>query len=68
MLFKPAGPNLKNLFLQTNSSESERLAVRDGSFTVYKVATVDVKNLVSVCGFNMQVSPDPAIFQVDSCV
>ena len=66
ILFKFAGPILENLFLRTNMLELEHLAVRDKSFRVYKVATVHVKMLVSVCGFNVQVSPDPAIFQVDN--
>ena len=68
MLFEFAGPILKNLFLRTNTSESERLAIGDGSFTVNGVATLHAKILVFVCGFNMQVGPNTAIFQVDSRV
>ena len=68
MLFMFMGPILENLFLRTNSLESERLAVMDRSITVYMVATVHAKILVSVHGFNMQVSPVPAVFQVDTVV
>ena len=68
MLFKFAGSILKNLFLRANASESERLAIRDGSFTVNGVATIHAKILMFVRGFDMQVSPDPAVFQVDSRV
>ena len=50
-------------------SESECLAIRDRTFTVCGVATIHVKTLVFVCGFNMQVSPNPAVLQVrQSCL
>ena len=62
MLFEFKGPIFKNLFLQANASESERLTKRDGSFTVYQVATVHAEILVFVRGFDMQVSLDSAIF------
>ena len=42
------------------------MAIGDGSFAVYEMATIQVKILVFVRGFNMQVSLDLAIFQVDS--
>ena len=66
MLFEFAGSILKNLFLRANASESERLAIKDRSFTVSGVANIHAKILVFVRGFNMQVSPDSAVFQVDS--
>ena len=62
MLFKFTGPVFKILLLRANASESERLAERDGSFTVYRVATVYAEILVFVRGFNMQVSLDSAVF------
>ena len=68
VLFKFLGPIPKSLFLRTNTSELERLAVANGGFAVYGVATIHVKVVVFVCGFNMQVSPDPAVIQVDGCV
>ena len=68
VLFKFARPIPKNLFLQTNTSELERLALGDGSVAVYRVTTIHPKVLVFVCGFNMQVSPDLAVFEVDGCV
>ena len=68
LFIKFVGPIPKNLFLQTNISESERLAVGNGSFAVYGEATIHAKVLAFVRGFNMQVSPDPAVIQVGSCV
>ena len=62
MLFKFMGPLFKILFLRANASESERLAERDGSFTVYRVATIHAKILVFVHGFIMQVGLDSAVF------
>ena len=50
LLFKFTGPVFKILFLQANVSESECLAERDGSFTVYRVASVHVEILVFVPG------------------
>ena len=66
--FQFAGPILKNLFLQTNMSESERLAVRNESFTVFGVAAIHANVLVFVHGFDMQVSLNPAVVQVYGCV
>ena len=69
VLFTFAGRIPKNLFLQTNTSESERLAIGNGSFAVYGVENIHAKVVVFVRGFNMQVcNPDPAVIQVDSCV
>ena len=66
MLFEFTGPIFKILFLRANASE--RLAERDGSYTVYQVATVHAEIPVFVCGFNMQVSLDLVVFQVDGRV
>ena len=68
ILFELAGFIFKYLFLQENESESEQLAIGDRSFIVKRMATIHVKVMVFVRGFNMQVSSDLAIFQVDSCV
>ena len=68
MLFHFAGPILKDLFLRTNTSESERLAVWNGSFAVFGVAALHAKVLVFVRGFDMQVRLNPAVFQVYGCV
>ena len=68
VLFKFAGPIPKNFFLQTNTLESEHLAVGDGSFAVYWVITIHPKVQVFARGFNMQLSSDLGIFEVDGCV
>ena len=64
VLFQFAGPILKNLFLRANTSKSERLAVRNGSFAVFRVAAIHAKVLVFVRGFDMQVRLNPAVIQV----
>ena len=35
---------------------------------MFRVATIHAKVLVSVCGLDMQVSPDLTVLQVDPCV
>ena len=67
MLSELTGPILRSLLPQTNSSESECLAVRDRSLRVHREASVHAKILVSVRGFDMQVNSDSAVFYVDSC-
>ena len=64
ILLQFVGPILKNLFLQTNMSESECLAVWNGSFTVIGVAAIHAKVLVFAYGFDMQVRLNPAVVQV----
>ena len=51
------------LFLRTNSLEVKRLAVRDRDFAMVWVAAVYWEVLVCVCGLDMQVSTNLAIFQ-----
>ena len=46
----------------------ERLAIRNGCFAMFRVATVHPEILVPVHGFDVQASLDPAIFEVDPCV
>ena len=68
MLFEFAGPILETLFLRANVSESEHLAIGNGSFAVHGVATIHAEILVLVRGFDVQISRDPAFFQVDGRV
>ena len=68
MLFEFVGPILQNLFIRANKSESERLATEYRSFIVCEVATIHAKILVFVRGFNMQVNPDPTVFQIGNRV
>ena len=68
LFFKFVTPIPKNLFLRTDTLESERLAVEDGRFVVYGVATIHAMVLVFVRGFNMQVCLDQAAFHVNGCV
>ena len=49
-------------------SESEHLALQNGSFTVFGVAVIHVKVLVLVCGLDMKDCLNPAIVQVYGCV
>ena len=62
VMFEFTGSVFKVLFLRANASEAERLAKRNGSLTVYRVATVHAKVLVFVRGLNMQVRLDSAVF------
>ena len=68
MFFKVAGPLQQIFVLRTNSSEAERLAIRDGYFTMFRMATIHMKILVLVCGLDVQVSLNPAVLQEDFCV
>ena len=56
--------SFKDLFLRTNTSESERLAVCNGSFTVFGVTTIHAKVLMFVRGFDTQVRLNPVVVQV----
>ena len=44
------------------------MTIRDGSCTVFRMATIHMEVLVSVHGLDMQVSPNQAVLQVDPCV
>ena len=68
VFFEFAGPLDEVFLLQTDSSEAEGLAVRDGFLAVLGMATIHTEILVFVRGFDMQVSLDPVILQVDPCV
>ena len=65
MFFKFAGPLVKLTLLRTNSSEAERLAVRNRDFAMMWVAAIHPEILMCVRGFDVQVSAYQAIPQAD---
>ena len=68
ILFHYASFLIKIFFLQTDSLEAERLAVRNGGLAMERVATVHVEVLVFVRGFSVEVCIDLAIRDLHRCV
>ena len=66
MFFEFAGSLLELTLLRTDSSEAERLIVRDRDFAMMWVAGIHPVVLVRVRGLDMQVGAYLAIPQVDS--
>ena len=46
----------------------ERLTVRDGDLAVFRVAAIHVEEMMCICGFNMLVSLEAAIYYGVCCV
>ena len=65
MFFKFAGPLVKLTLLQTNSSEAERLTIRNRDLAMMWVAAIHPEILTCVCGIDVQVGAYQAVPQVD---
>ena len=65
MFFEFAGPLLELTLLRTDSSEAERLAVRNRDFAMMWVAAIHPEILMCVRGFDVQVSAYQTIPQED---
>ena len=68
IFFHFMSPFMKIFFLQTNSSERERLAVRNGGLAMERVATIHAEILMFVRGFSVEVCTDLAILKEYRCV
>ena len=68
VLFQVTGSSAKIFLLQADSSETERLAVWDGGFTMHRVATIHAEILMFVRGVHMKVCTDLPVLEVDCCV
>ena len=68
MFFEILRPHQEVFLLRADPSETQRLTVGDSSFTMSRMATHDVEILVFICGLDMQVRFQMAIFQVGHSV
>ena len=59
VFFKFPGLLDEIFILRTDSSEAERLTIRDGCLAVLGMATIHTEIMVFVRGFDVQVSLDP---------
>ena len=66
--FRSADINKEIIFLRTNPSEVKHLAVGDGGLAMLEMATVHMEGLMCVRGFDVQVSLNSSVLEVNPCV